>query len=267
MPNSNRHFPDHAGRRTWLWGIAGIGIFLLVWQLGAAAVGSHLILPTPAAMLRAWLGLVGTARFWTAVGGSFLRVLEAFLISSVLGMITGTLSAWDSRVESLLAPLMTGIRATPVLALILLAMFWFPASQVPVFSAVLMGFPVMHTSTYAGIRARDPRLLEMSRLFAVPRRTRLLSLDLPSAWPYILSGASNILGLSWKVVVAGEVLSQPSGALGSGMQEARLMLETPFVFAWAATTITLCGISEFILHSASKAAWRAIGSVQHQTGV
>ncbi|MDH7484579.1 MAG: ABC transporter permease, partial [Spirochaetales bacterium] len=147
MPTSNRHSLGHTGRRTWLWGIAGIGIFLLVWQLGAGAVGSHLILPTPAAMLRAWLGLVGTARFWTAVGGSFLRVLEAFLISSVLGMITGTLSAWDSRVASLLAPLLTGIRATPVLALILLAMFWFPASQVPVFSAVLMGFPVMHTST------------------------------------------------------------------------------------------------------------------------
>ncbi len=69
---------------------------------------------------------------------------------------------------------------------------------------------------------------------------------MPSALPYILSGAKNALGLSWKVVVAGEVLSQPRMALGTGMQEARLSIETATVFAWAIITIFLCGLSEYL---------------------
>ncbi len=228
------------------WQLLGIISFLLLWEIGALFVKSDIILPGPAQVARALYQLFGNNKFWLSIGGSFLRVLEAFILSGLLGLATGIISGIKPQAQAFLNPFIVGMRATPVMALILVAMFWFPAWQVPVFSAILMAFPVMHTSTEAGVHAVDQKLLQMSNFFHVPSSLVFWRLRLPSALPYILSGAKNALGLSWKVVVAGEVLSQPRMALGTGMQEARLSIETAAVFAWAIITILLCGLSEYL---------------------
>jgi len=238
-----------SARPSWTplaWRLLGIACFLVAWQAASFIVKSELILPGPPIVLKALASLSTTAKFRSAVSGSLARVLESFIISIAIGLLSGFISGISQPAKAFLSPFITGVRATPVLALILLAMFWFPSSQVPVFSAVLMAFPVMHTSAEAGIRSVDQNLLQMSRLFHVPKRVMLWRLRVPSALPYILSGAKNALGLCWKVVVAGEVLSQPRMALGSAMQESRLMLETADVFAWALVTILLCGLSEYL---------------------
>jgi NitT/TauT family transport system permease protein len=74
-----------------------------------------------------------------------------------------------------------------------------------------------------------------------------------------VAGAKNALGLSWKVVVAGEVLSQPARALGTGMQNARIMLETAEVFAWAAAGVLLCALSDALFDRlARKFSWPTV---------
>jgi len=81
---------------------------------------------------------------------------------------------------------------------------------------------------------------------------------LPAAAPHLVAGARSALGLSWKVVVAGEVLSQPLRALGSGLQDSRVLLETPRVLAWAAATIFLCGLTEWLFGLAAKRVLRHV---------
>jgi len=119
-----------------------------------------------------------------------------------------------------------------------------------------MAFPVMEASAEEGSRAADPRLLEMAALFRVPRREVLLRVRLPSAAGHLLAGARSSLGISWKAVVAGEVLSQPLRALGTGMQDARVLLETGSVFAWASASILLCGLTEWLFGIAARKASR-----------
>ena len=53
-------------------------------------------------------------------------------------------------------------------------------------------------------------------------------------------------------MVAGEVLSQPAYAVGTGMQNARVMLETAEVFAWAAVGILLCAASDALFDLLSR---------------
>jgi NitT/TauT family transport system permease protein len=115
-----------------------------------------------------------------------------------------------------------------------------------------MAFPIMVTSAEAGARAVDPRLLEMATLFRVPSRELFIRLRLPSASPHLVTGARSALGLCWKVVVAGEILSQPARAIGRGMQDSRLMLETPAVFAWAIAAVALCGLTELAFSFAAR---------------
>lgn len=245
--------------------VAGAFSLFLVWAAAAKAVNASLILPSPAAVLQVFGKLRASSALAQAVTGTLLRVLEAFALSLLIGSLTGILSGLYNSVEFFLSPFLTTIRATPVLALILVLMFWMSSSQVPVISAFLMAYPVMHTSLHTGIRLTDRDLIEMAQLFRVPRAQQFFLLRLPSALGHFLAGARNSLGLCWKVVVAGEVISQPQFALGTKLQEARLSLETSEVFAWVFITVLLCGFSEYLLSLASRRFSAGPWSSQHES--
>jgi NitT/TauT family transport system permease protein len=237
-------------------GAGGLALVLLAWEFAALAMGKEIVLPSPARVLMAALELYPTPRFVQDLLATFLRGMAAFALTALLGIGAGLLSGLRPLFGAALAPMLTVIRATPVLALVLIALLWFPSGFVPIFTALLMAFPVMATSAAEGARAADPRLLEMAGLFRVPRREVFLRLRLPSAAPHLITGAKNALGLSWKVVVAGEILSQPERALGSGMQSSRLLLESANVFAWALAAVALCGLTEWGFGLAARRASR-----------
>ncbi len=231
-------------------------LLIALWKLGALAVGIDMILPPPERVLAVFAGLVASPRFLGALGATALRGLAAFGLSMLLGGVVGYFMGSSPRFKGLIRPAFTIIRATPVLAVILLALVWFPSGFVPIFSALVMAFPVVASDFAAGVSSTDQRLLEMATLFGLSRKAIALELRIPSALPHLVAGAKNALGLSWKVVVAGEVLSQPAQALGTGMQNARIMLETAEVFAWAAAGVILCALSDALFDRlARKFSW------------
>jgi NitT/TauT family transport system permease protein len=248
--------PGSSKRSRAVAGAVGIAFFLAAWEVAALAMGKEIILPSPIRVLGAALALYPTTRFLSDLLSTFLRGLAAFGLSATIGMAAGLASGLHPLFRAALAPILTVIRATPVLALVLVALLWFPAGFVPIFTAFLMAFPIMVTSAAEGATAADPRLLEMANLFRVPRHEVFMKLRLPSAAPHLISGAKNALGLSWKVVVAGEILSQPARALGTGMQSSRLMLESASVFAWALAAVALCGLTEWAFGFAARRASR-----------
>jgi NitT/TauT family transport system permease protein len=196
--------------------------------------------------------LLGQTRFIEAVGATALRSLTAFSIAMLSGTAAGFLAGVSPRFKAMLSPPLTVLRATPVLAIILLAMIWFPAGVVPVFSALIMSIPVVTEHVAAGVGSVDRRLVDMARSFGVAPLDIARSIRIPSAMPHVLAAARSALGLSWKVVIAGEVLSQPARAIGTGMQEARLILETSEVFAWALAGIILCAAGDALFDRATK---------------
>jgi NitT/TauT family transport system permease protein len=227
-------------------------ILIALWKLGALGMGKDIILPGPERVVAEFTGLLATPRFIEAVGSTAMRSLVAFFIAMLAGSVAGFFSGIFTRFRSMLSPPMTVLRATPVLAIILLAMIWFPAGVVPVFSAVIMSFPVVSEHVAAGVRSVDRRLVEMAHSFGASPVDISRSIRIPSAMPHVLAAARSALGLSWKVVIAGEVLSQPARAIGTGMQEARLVLETAEVFAWALAGILLCAAGDAVFDLLTK---------------
>ncbi len=66
--------------------------------------------------------------------------------------------------------------------------------------------------------------------------------------PFVISAFSIALGLTWKVIIAAEVLSQPPFGIGTQLQEARVELETARVFAWTAVAVILAGLSDGVFY-------------------
>jgi NitT/TauT family transport system permease protein len=239
MPASTRI--DH---RPLVDAFAGAILLMALWQLGSAVIGKAIILPSPGQAFVAFMELLASADFIRAFLATATRGLLAFGLAMTLGCVCGFLAGLSSRFKAFLSLPLTVMRAIPVLAIILLAMIWLPQGQVPVFAAFIMAFPVIFDHVSSGVHNVDQRLVDMARSFNTPVRDINLLIRLPAMMPTALAAARSAIGLCLKVVIAGEVLSQPQAAIGTGLHEARIMLETARVFAWAACGIILCGLAE-----------------------
>lgn len=218
--------------------------WLGVWVLAARAVGSELLLPGPAAVWGALVRLLPTASFWKAVGASLLRVLAGLAWGTVAGALLGTVTAASPWADALLSPGVRAVRATPVASFILLILLWVSRTAAPGVVSGLMVLPVMWEAVRRGADSADPLLLELARAYRFGRLKTLRLVCLPAALPHFAGGLHTALGLAWKSAVAAEVLCRPPLAVGSGIYNAKLTLETPELFAWTAVVAALSFVLE-----------------------
>ena len=57
--------------------------------------------------------------------------------------------------------------------------------------------------------------------------------------PFIISGASSAMGIGWRAIIIGEVLSQPKYGIGTKMQSAQTFLNVDAVIAWTIIAILI----------------------------
>lgn len=214
-------------------------IFIL-WIVLSKLVNASLILPGPIAVFKAMGTLLKTPTFYRAFAYSFGRVLIAFAVSVLIGTLLGILCGLSLFAKDFFELPLAIIRATPVVAFILIALFWFKSGTVPVFVSVLMTLPIMTTAVANGFYKSDNQLLCMAQTFCFTKRQIFRYIQLPSLVPFLLNGMVSTFGLTWKVVAAGEVLSLPKNAAGTMLAKAQVHLETPTVIA---ITIILVGVS------------------------
>lgn len=236
----------------YLVGTASFLLLFLVWKGAAVLMGSSIILPTPEETLAESLRLMMGRDFWRSLSATLGRGVLGFTVSFAAGILVGFPAGRYPLFLRFIKPYLTIIHSTPVMAIILIALVWFRTDFVPVFVSFLMAFPVVTGNVAEGIRSVDPGLISMARVYRVGRRRMIFGLYLPSVAPFIASAASSALGLSWRVVVAAEVLSQPVYGIGTGMQEAKIRLETPRVFAWTIAALVISRLTEMAFSSLIK---------------
>lgn len=228
---------DARGRRTIrAWAVA---FWLAVWQAVSMALDQQILLVSPVRVLVRLAGLAVTAEFWGAVIFTLLRITGGFLLGAGAGVVLAGLASRFRRVEELLAPAMLTVKSIPVASFIILALIWFSSRNLAVLISFLMVLPVIYTSTLGGIRAADRQLLEMAQVFRIPALRRVRYLYVPQVFPYFHSACAAALGLSWKSGVAAEVIGMPQGSIGEQLQQAKVYLNTPDLFAWTLVIVLL----------------------------
>ena len=226
---------------------AVFAFWLLVWALAAAAVGQELLLPSPVQAARELIGLTRMPDFWLTIGRSVLRVLTGILSAVCLGVGLAFLTHKSAVMNALFSPVMTLVKSTPVASFIILALVWLGRSVVPVFISALMVLPVVWANVSAGLKGIDPQLLELARVYRLPRGRVLRRITWPSVLPHLRAALRSALGLGWKAGIAAEVLTVPPYSIGKRIYEAKLYLETTELFAWTAAVILVSLLIEKLL--------------------
>ncbi len=229
-------------RGTTAKSLGALAFWLGVWALLSVLVARPLLLPAPWAVAERLIRLAGTASFWKITAVSLGRIL----LGAALGILAGiAVAAGTSRsqfLDTVLSPMLSVIRATPVASFILLMLIWVGRDILPCVIVFLMVLPVVWGNVSAGVAATDRQLLEMARVYRLSRWQTARRIYIPSVGPYLLSACHTSLGLAWKSGVAAEVLTMPALSIGRRLYESKLYMEMTDLFAWTAIVV-LCSIA------------------------
>ena len=215
---------------------AALAFLALVWMVAYFVVGNELIVPSFSHCLVRLGELLTSVAFWTAFFATLLRVLLAFGISLILAVVLAVVSYLLPTFRVFFAPIVSVLRSLPTLAVLLILLVWTGANGAPVVVAFLSLFPMLYAGFFAALSGVDERLLEMSRIYNVPLKKRILQLFLPAIAPQALQEAGAAISFSLKLVVSAEVLATTWKSLGGMLQEAKAYLDMPLLFALVCVT-------------------------------
>jgi len=210
-----------------------------VWQLASVLVGQELLVPAPAVVGATLLGMAATPGFWAVTGWSLLRILAGFIAGVVAGCGAAALTTRFRLVDAVLSPALRVVRAAPVASLVILALVWIPTGRLPAFIAFTMVVPVVWDTVAEGLRRQDRALLELATVFRFGWWQTVRRVRIPSLLPYLSTAAATGMGLAWKSGIAAEVIARPPLSIGGQLQDAKVYLDTPAVFAWTITAVAL----------------------------
>ena len=176
-----------------------------------------------------------------------LRITAGYVSGLIIGSICAVLSARFRVFRDIFAPILHLIRAVPVASFIILALVWIKSAYLSVFISFLMVLPMIWSNVENGIRNLDNGYAEMGRVFGLSPLKILFKIKLPLIMPSFTAAAVNALGFAWKSGVAAEVICRPVNSIGRLLQDAKLYLETPRVFALTAVVAALSLLIELII--------------------
>lgn len=217
--------------------VASLIFWLALWQLAAMALDKEILLVSPLSVAKRLCELVPTAFFWQAVATSFFRIVSGFLTALLVGILLALAASKIPPVKILLAPPMAAIKAVPVASFIILVLIWFPSEKLSTVISFLMVLPIVYTNTKNGIDSISPELDEMADVFGLRGLRRLRCLILPQVMPSLSTGCEISLGLCWKSGIAAEVIGMPDHTIGEALQQAKVYLDTPDLFAWTVVIV------------------------------
>ena len=213
-------------------GLISIAAGLALWELiSRVVIANALFLAAPTQIFAAIYHLAISGQLWPHVWISAAEFALGYAIASLLGIVTGLAMAESEIAKKVLQPWISGLYATPTIALAPLFILWL---GIGIWSKVLVViflvlFPVS-INTEAGLRTTSPRLIEMLRSFGATPQQIFFKLSLPSAMPFILAGLKLGIGRGLIGVVVAELFGSRAG-LGRLISQSADAFNMPELFA------------------------------------
>ncbi len=218
--------------------------WLVIWQTCAMLAGSELLLPSPVATMRAILRLAMEKSFYIDAGATLARCVIAMLLSFGVGMTAAFAAYKRERIRDFLKLPVSFFKSVPVMAIIIYVILLASSDWVAIIVCFIMCFPIVYTSALCGLDSVSAEYIELAEIYGLTERQKRQLIYLPAIRSDINAALRLVCGISWKAVIAAEVLSIPDFSLGYEMMNAKYYLETDRLFAYIIAIVCLSLIFE-----------------------
>jgi NitT/TauT family transport system permease protein len=186
---------------------------LAAWQ---AAVSIGLIDPfwvsSPWLVAVEMWRLIASGELLADVWMTVSEALIAFVVSSVLGVVSGLLLARSPFWDDVFAPIIVALNSLPRIALAPLIILWFGVGMIAkVVTAFTLVYFILLVNTLGGAKNVDNDIMTIAQLMGASKRDLLWKVTLPSALPWIFAALSIALTYSLLGVIVAEILASNQG--------------------------------------------------------
>ena len=154
----------------------------------------------------------GDGYLWTDLAHTLARLVLAFILGFAASAVVGILVGRSGLAYRFFGVWLTIGASTPALLVVVAC---YLAIGISDYAAVLAVAVIVIPGTAAaicdGVRATDPGLSEMARLYGASPGSVLRQVVLPQAAPWIFTAARSCWSLTWRIMVFVEVIGRPDG--------------------------------------------------------
>lgn len=219
-------------------------LIICIYSIISKVVGIEMIVPKVSTTLKEFIELFGQKEFYVAVFWTLTRAVIAYVSAIVFAMLFAVLSSWKKSIKRAFSPLIVIIRIMPTMSILLLALIWFDSFESTILVAFTVVFPMLYTAFTDAYDGVDKDLIEMARVYKVPKITQIKELYIPQMAMGIFTGIKSSIGLNLKLIIAAEVLAQTADSIGIYMQFAKINLDTAILLAWTMVAIIIGAVFE-----------------------
>ena len=211
---------------TFWRGVIAIIVFLVLWEIGAQAknwfgfmvpfVGK---LAPPTDVMVRWVEVAGWPGYWESWYLSTGRVFLGFIVAQVIGIPFGLAMAVNKYFRGMFFPPFEILRPIPPLAWVPASIIFWPTTELSIMFVTFLGaFYTIVINVLGGARSIDIQYLRAAQSMGASQWDLFYKIILPGTLPSIFIGAAVGMGITWEVVLAGEMISgggqQGGGGLG-----------------------------------------------------
>ena len=199
------------------------------------------------------------ANFGSLAGSWWVTVkitAGALALACAGGALIAGMFALSPTLERALFPVAVVLQVTPIVAVAPLILIYVESTTAALLLCawIVAFFPIL-SNTVIGLRATDPNLRDLFRLYRATPWQRLALLRAPTALPYFVAGLKISGGLSLIGAVTAEMVAGAAGretGLASRILEASFRTETPKMFAALALLVATGVLIFWLLDALSR---------------
>ena len=191
----------------WLpWWVFLLIVFVLGWRTRNFKIGLTFSL---------LIFLVGTFGLWDYMMMTLAIVVTSVIISLLLGIPLGILSAYSDKFSIVMRPVLDAMQTMPSFVYLIPALMLFDMGKVPaVFATTIYAVPPVIRLTDLGIRRVPQEMVEAAQSFGSSGWQTLIKVQLPQALPTIMTGINQTTMMALSMVVIASMI----GAKGLGLE-------------------------------------------------
>jgi NitT/TauT family transport system permease protein len=191
--------------------LISLAIFLALWQLAGASV-DPVLFTTPSKVAVAAVSMVASGELWAALWPSLIVLAMGLSLAIVFGTLIGLALARFHVLDVGLTVYITFLYSIPSVALVPLIVLWAGyETTAKVIILFMFAFFPMVINTYQGVKAVDPKLLEVGRAFRCSEKQLWTNIVLPGALPFIVTGIRLAVGRGMIGMVLADLYTAISG--------------------------------------------------------
>lgn len=212
--------------------LLSIIILMCLWEIASKVVENNLIFPSIESIFYRIFDILKNKEFIISILSSIYRCLIASAIAIGLALVLGILSFKSKFIYNFCYPIFNLIRALPTMAFIVLALIWFSKDYAPILIGVLIALPILYDVILNSILNIDNNIIDMCNIYRVDRKKVFIEIYLAQISISLINILSSTISLIFKVIIAGELYSQPKYGIGAAIQFEKMQLNTDSIVAW-----------------------------------